>query len=110
MTHCDIPSRRSRLLARNPLLDRYSPQGRSQQLANHGDVVIEVIRHVELRAFSIRIQHADLYHGFLLLITLITGHTRWNARTQRLHERHWVSVHWWRQDGQRPPASNVVRS
>src|SRR5881296_172515 len=68
MTRCDVRSRRSRLLARNPLLDRYSLQGRSQQLTNHGDVVIPVIRHVELRAFSIRIQHADLYHRFLLLV------------------------------------------
>src|SRR5437879_459016 len=78
MTRCDIQSRRSRLLARNPVLNRYSLQGRSQQLTNHGDVVIEVIRCVELHAFSIRIQHADLYHEFLLLVI---EHTRRNLRT-----------------------------
>src|SRR6266699_3477903 len=77
MTRCDIRSRRSRLLARNPVLDRYSLQGRSQQLTNHGDVVIEVIRCVEFRAFSIRIQHADLYHEFL---PLLAEDTRRNLR------------------------------
>jgi len=29
---------------------------------------------------------------------------------QRLHERHWVSLHWWRQTGQTPPVSNVFQS
>jgi hypothetical protein len=28
----------------------------------------------------------------------------------RLQERHWVSVHWWRQDGQTPPVSKVFHS
>jgi hypothetical protein len=29
---------------------------------------------------------------------------------QRVHERHWVVVHWWRQAGQTPPVSNVFHS
>jgi len=32
------------------------------------------------------------------------------CRDQRPHDRHWVSVHWWRQAGQTPPVSKVFHS
>src|SRR3954453_7197377 len=87
MTRCDIRSGGSRILGRNPVLDGYSLQGRSQQLANQGDVVIEVIRHVELRACSIRIQHADLYHGFLHPVTENTVGMRGSTATSLRSEK-----------------------
>src|SRR5579871_983070 len=42
------------------------------------------------------------------LSTYFTYHSE--CADHRLHERHWVSIHWCRQAGQTPPVSNVFQS